>query len=490
MCAEKSSGNDQGKLLLLKRLLLTLSVLLLTASLLLAGGAKAFADTPPGEGDVCAVYVDGDALDVGYASLAEALAAVNSGDGIYLLGNLEEKVNLEVAAGEELTIDLKGFDWALDGGSITVLGELSILGGGTVSGYDELLVDDGSLTAHANFKYGADFVVDVIIPSGYDELLVDGGSLTAQANLQNDADFVGDAITANGEASVTVTGNISSSGQGVAVKGNNASIDITGNITARADGICATGATIALFGSISAGRFGVYVDQGCTVNASANIIVVWSGAGPHIAGVYAGGGSKVLVQGDISLPQRALWAAGVASQGNSEVAVNGSITLDADLDTHCYGVAVWPGSQATINGGITAKNYIGFWDWGLPGLSLDPPAPPDSAFDLALTFDFKVVKPSDFDPQSLKEGYLQYSYDTPDIPGTSYVWVFAPLIAPPPSPDNSNNSTNPPPNKPSDIPQTGDTGFATAATLLLFAALGASAMILAKTRQRKECSKH
>ena len=60
---------------------------LLGLAMLTASPLTVFADTPPGVGDTCAIYVDG-VSDVGYATLTDALTAAADDDVIYLLADM------------------------------------------------------------------------------------------------------------------------------------------------------------------------------------------------------------------------------------------------------------------------------------------------------------------------------------------------------------------------------------------------------------------
>ncbi|MCL2807497.1 MAG: hypothetical protein FWD27_04940 [Coriobacteriia bacterium] len=382
-----------------------------------------------------------------------------------------------------LCLDLKDFDWALEGGWIDVEGELSILGGGTVSDYIKLAIyGTATFLAEASFVSG----------SGADGLLVYNA------------------------ASVAITGDITADYDGVRIDrygsgDRGPEVVIVGNIKAKADGIYVVGGTVSLTGNITASRTGLIAYES-TVAVEGNINVMGAYA---ILGIGAQD-SHVTIAGDITLaqtdPEHRLWVCGARIVGLSQLFVGKSIAVNhANDKAEVFGVLATLGSQATINGSIVAADYIGFfrWLWSLgpsPVPGSVPPlpdglrAPPD---DVSATAPIPPISPplvgvmevyekkqsDQHDADSHREGYLQYSYHDPEGGESAYVWVLNSVVAPPSGDDNNsganNSNTNPPPGKPSDIPQTGDTGHATAAALLACAFLGASVMLLAKKRLRK-----
>ena len=246
-----------------------------------------------------------------YNTLAEALAAAVDGDIITLLDDYTDNTGTSIivstASGISLlTIDLDGFDLDIATGDIQIGigGELIIVGAGTVSVYETLEVDGGTLTAHA----------DII-------------SISFQDNY-----FFG-LYAVNG-AQVSVTGNVTSNGYftpAVTAVGVGTSVDVLGDIQG--------------FGLSSAG---VSAQDGALVMATGNI----SGGAAGISAIEA---ANVTVTGNVSTTEP-LFGYNAISAIDATVTVTGNVT--AVVDANSVGAFAQNGGMITIDGIITASVYI------------------------------------------------------------------------------------------------------------------------------------
>lgn len=205
-------------------------------------------------GDVCSIG------STSYPSLAAALAVVSSGETITLLTDITESLEVEIVGAMELTIDLNGYNWDLDGEYIKVDGgALTIKGGGTVTADSVDVYNGGTLSITADFK-----CVDGI------NALYSGTTVTVVGNIvaESFAVFaqVGAIITVTGDVSVNNTENYAS----YVVRANDAEVIINGNITGSGGkwvtGVyCTSGGQVTVNGTINAPRyiaFGLWLDDG------------------------------------------------------------------------------------------------------------------------------------------------------------------------------------------------------------------------------------
>ncbi|MCL2529375.1 MAG: hypothetical protein FWE41_03470 [Coriobacteriia bacterium] len=469
--------------------------LTLVFSLLLAPGL-AYANTPPnpGAGDICAIYVDG-TNDVGYTSLSDALNAAAPGATIYLLVDVTEAVDIIVAAGDSLTLDLKSFNLSLaDTGYISVLGDLVILNGGTLSNYDSFAVTGGSLDASVNLvstsgnpavvtQGSADAtIVGNVTSNNIGVQATDSGTIVS---ITGNIDACGFGVDATNSAQVEVVGSITVnpcivsgySGTGersigayarrdskVTVIGDIAANGVmsatllmggilatwggqvtqVGNITTSGEGIASsdgTGTKVTVTGNVSASYTGVTC-RAAEVIVNGDIVVTNTSSTYYIHGILAwAAGAQVTVNGNITAIATA-GACAVAAAYESVIVVNGNIR--AESPTEAIGIEAHEDSRVTLDGDISAPIYIAFLDYN------------------TIPQHF-VITAADHDAISNKAGYLQYSYTFPDTQLTAYVWVYGGQEI------ESDSETG------TSIPAAGDTNAALfgLCALLMIASLGA-----------------
>ncbi|MBQ8598037.1 MAG: LysM peptidoglycan-binding domain-containing protein [Lachnospiraceae bacterium] len=189
------------------------------------------------------------------------------------------------------------------------------------------------------------------------DVSLDGaGSVAIEADINGAEE--GAALSVSGDVQVTVTGDITSEGDGVYAE-EGSEVTVTGDITAGSDGVYAEeGSEVTVTGDITAGSDGVYAD-GSTVSVEGNIDA-------EDDGVYAKEGSEVTVTGDITAGSD-----GVYAYEGSEVTVTGDITAEDDgveaygstvsvegnIDAEDDGVSAFEGSEVTVTGDITSGYY-------------------------------------------------------------------------------------------------------------------------------------
>ena len=245
------------------------------------------------------------------------------------------------------------------------------------------------------------------------------------------------------EAMVTFTGNIEADAAGVFAE-TDVTVTVNGNITSGSDGVYAQqGSTVTVTGDIDADQEGVYAYSGSVVTVTGNITarnfsgvrafgtgteVTVTGSIEAILGVYAFTGAKVTVTGDIDALYQGILVdnndgvevniygnitagyIGVEAWGESVVNVDGNIVVTQVDEEHLNcGVVAAMGAKVTVDGTITAPNYVAFYILGT-----DPQ-------------EFYYVLATDNTTPSLKGDYRQYDDEGAYDMLTSYVWVKAPV---------------------------------------------------------------
>lgn len=205
-----------------------------------------------------------------YGTLADALSAAHSGDTITFLTDIEEDITVTVSSGQELTIDLDGYNWGalffngiyVDGGILT------ITNGGTVT-YPIEVANGGKLFFTADLYnlygisvYGAGSTANVvgdIDAARYGLSAWDEGVITATGDVTVDG-ACDKAINAESGAIITVNGNVSATGPvsigvyaGDTVGTVGATVIINGNVTSENIGAWAEwGSKITIDGTLTA----------------------------------------------------------------------------------------------------------------------------------------------------------------------------------------------------------------------------------------------
>lgn len=306
-----------------------------------------------------------------YATLDEALGAVKNGETIKLLQNITHTTPMEVRE-KTIIFDLEDYNLLLDTSTDTAYNPaLRVADGGKVK-----------LTGTGKFN----------IKGASSGLIING--LNAEATVDNvevmDAGGRGVYMSGFGGALesnsiVTVKGNIKAdSGDGVEINAKNGKVTVKGNITAGSTGVKAwsnPGTEVTVNGNITVSgpapdHYGVQA-YGSTTKVTVGGNVTVEGAG--CLGVYASG-STVNVAGKVT-------AAGVgvlAENENGNIIVHdtiegvecgaksksgGTITAQKGVSaTGIDGVGAWitDTGSITIEGEITAKNYIKLADQVMP----------------------------------------------------------------------------------------------------------------------------
>jgi|GEM_PF-3961191 len=329
---------------------------------------------PPSTDDICAIYVDGGANDIGFKSIEQAMRALQlgTGDFIYLLDDIVTTEGL--GAWTNATIDTRDHDLEVDilevdGGSLYIF---SSLGGewdmtvnnenmGVFSG-GYLEIEASSITANNIYvvnESGLYFTADSLFMSymniNESEARIDVDEIIASANGEvfdvnnNSQLIINGNITANGEnsiaiyadssASVTANGNIKAD-YGVIAEDSSTEVVVTGNINAAYNGIEAySSAFVTVNGSIVAGSNGVYADDAETV------VVVNGNIQADGYGVVAVGLADVTVRGDIE--------AQIGVRGGFLEGAGASITVVGNILAQDYGAIATLASVISVTGDIT-----------------------------------------------------------------------------------------------------------------------------------------
>ena len=196
-------------------------------------------------------------------------------------------------------------------------------------------------------------------------------------------------------------------------------ITVNGNITTDGDGAWAyMDAIVTVNGDISVDIVGVQASRGGTVNVNGNI-----SAG--IAGVFAESDdedARAVVNIDGSIVAGNI---GVVALGNAEVNVIGNITVtetvyDPEGETIVVGVLAGYGAEVTVDGTITAINYIALYVEVVGEGYIE----------------FVLVGPDGNVTPSSKSGYFEYNDSDADLI-TSYVWVKDPRTLTPGTGDST-----------------------------------------------------
>ena len=240
-------------------------------------------------------------------------------------------------------IDTEGFDGvhAESGAKVTVTGDITALKDDGVSAYgaDTEVIVIGSIDARYGIYAGNGAKVTVTggITAGYHGILVSTGGAEVTVN-SNIVVSESDGVRASAGAVVTVNGNITTLGNSAAgvYAQVGAMVTVNGNIDAVAVGIVAFdgGTEVVVNGNIVSGNTGVYAD---TEDGSLSVIVS-SNITAAFVGVDAWGTVVVFVGGDIVVTDE----------------------VDEDDDWYNCGVFVAFGAEVTVDGTITAPNYVGF----------------------------------------------------------------------------------------------------------------------------------
>jgi len=408
-------------------------------------------------------------VNIGYESLDDAIAAVPTGTAtqtvIRLLANITQNDHTDIGD-KKITFNLNGFDLIFAGGLLVTSNSpgaysyVDYTGNGTIAvvvefdqagsnlGTYALVVSGGSYcnvmyveikdigigTSRSMYavKCGADSTVvvdgDVVAISNGDDhswsvgvVAFPESGLPAQVTVNGNIESSGDGIWALEDSIVTVNGDINTGGSG-AIAQSSAIVTVNGTIDAGTTGVDAnSGAGVIVNGSINAKGFGVNAfDIGTDVIVTGNI------TSPY-AGIQVYEGAKVFVTGNID----SAWAGVFVLNPGTELIVTGNITAgfigvdavdgalvfvggnilitEVDPDWINCGVLVAFGAKVTVDGTITAPNYIAFL---IPGAN---PMPGNAMF--------YYLGINDNTTPTLSSGYLQYDDEGKYDILASFVWV-------------------------------------------------------------------
>ena len=318
-------------------------------------------------------------------------------------------------SGPDPAILLEGTGSALEvsGGEIVVTGDVELTNSSSwIEVHSNISNTPGSLFVNGNVN-AADWGFKVYEDSS---LSIDGNINTASSAIEaSDGAVVtvgtstvpasitaGDrGIVANGSGStVVVFGDIDAQGFVIQAE-NGANVEANGDITSPITGVYASdpGTTVTVNGKIDTGHIGIEAHDSATVTATGNIK-----SGSH--GIHALSFSTVKLTGNIIADSQF----GILATGSSVVDLLGNITVSGPLAE--AGAASVDSAKVTIDGTITAPNYLAFYN--------------------PTTSQFYYVTALDYDASSSKPGFLQYTGGNP----LSWIWVRGDASALPRAGDN------------------------------------------------------
>jgi|GEM_PF-4126345 len=424
----------------------------LVALLLVGMVGQAFAAAPPPPPPVCRIGA------TQYATLDEALDAVQDGETITLLTNVTANEELHITNGKTFAIDPDGY--LLDfGGSY-----LAIRWGTDVTFLEAdnlincLYID---VTESCRVVFEGNLNLEYSVGVSYQSEMTINGNLTSRDSSANQVAY---------ESSLIVNGNVTTQGEwgvGVTVTEGSSAV-INGSVSAEGDYgvgvIVADGSSLIVDGSVSAqgsggvGVFAIGTDTACTINGNITASDV---------GVECFSGAIVTVNGNVTVTDAG--GVGVFCSGEELDYEEPNPTGFSAIDEFSRGFApmaqalndqVGPfvRTQVFVTGNISATgaDSIGAWALALGQITVDG--------TIAATWE-RVLINDDIgvlDESTLKAGYGQYSDDpTATLETITAVWVKA---AAKPDPE---------PEKKDELPPTGD-----ALSIAPLVALGVSSLLL------------
>ncbi|MBU7006034.1 S-layer homology domain-containing protein [Phosphitispora fastidiosa] len=348
-----------------RRLLIAAIILLLLAAM--PAGVFAVEDS------VCQIG------ETTYGTFDAALAAVNDGETITLLDNIEHSSQITVT-GKGITFDLNGFTLNVTNAAGTAV-EVGSGGEVALTGEGDFNVSGNGNYVHGIYAHdgGKATVTNATVSSyrGHSAYAAGGGIIEVTGNASASgthcraaqADGAGSAVTVRGSAtsvnsqgvfatdggSITVTGDVTGHYSGAYADG--AAITIGGNATSDAEGAYALGGgTITIGGDAVCNGdsgYGAYAAQtGSTVVVTGNAI----SKGNYGRGAFAGAGAAVTIHGDaISEGDEGYGA--YASGTDATIDIEGNVSSEYGL-----GAGVMDSGSITIDGTITAETYIKLQD--------------------------------------------------------------------------------------------------------------------------------
>jgi len=315
-----------------------------------------------------------------YHTLEAALEAVGPGETITLLRDITE--DAFVFAVFSYTIDLAGYNLVLLDYVVfvTIIGNLKITGGGSVTLDSTFIVEGGILSIEAD-----------IICNYVAILAQHGAQVTVTGNItQNNPDKCISAYSAG--TVVNMTGSITTPGGSNISVGGGAQVKVIGDL------ICTASTSynsvidasprgyVELYGSIETKGIAVYANESSEVYVKGNIDAgiskdnietglsvfessieafdskVFIDGNVSIREAFDGncinaqGDSSVIIKGDVGVEGdrcNAVYASSNATTGKATVSIGGSVSVSGSDNTAVYTEA---GGDVTVNGGVTTES--------------------------------------------------------------------------------------------------------------------------------------
>ena len=308
----------------------------LVALLLVGMVGQAFAAAPPPPPPVCRIGA------TQYATLDEALDAVQDGETITLLTNVTANEELHITNGKTFAIDPDGY--LLDfGGSY-----LAIRWGTDVTFLEAdnlincLYID---VTESCRVVFEGNLNLEYSVGVSYQSEMTINGNLTSRDSSANQVAY---------ESSLIVNGNVTTQGEwgvGVTVTEGSSAV-INGSVSAEGDYgvgvIVADGSSLIVDGSVSAqgsggvGVFAIGTDTACTINS-------------NVTASYAG----VICRGAIVTVNGNVTAQGSGGIGVMAIGTDTACTINGNITASDVGVECFSGAIVTVNGNVTVTDAGG-----------------------------------------------------------------------------------------------------------------------------------
>ena len=284
---------------------------------------------------VCAI----DQTGVKYTNLTDALADVQDGQTITLLGNIDYDQPI-VINGKSITFDTNGFvldvstdaqgSSALDvtngainlddsaGGALNATATGGGLCGCYVHDANSSITVTNTTGSHAG-AYAKDGTITVKgdASSGAFGVYADGGTIT----VAGDVESTNNAVYATGTGAVVqVDGNVAAQNAYGAYAGDGATVSVKGDASSEGNAaVCSSGdgSSIHVQGDVTGSTFGVYMNEGNS------IITVEGDVNGTYYGVYAKSGGTLTVSGQINIPDNGIY---ISFNDVDQVAADGVVS--------------------------------------------------------------------------------------------------------------------------------------------------------------------
>ena len=390
----------------------------------------------------------GNACQIGsteYATLDEALATVPEENptavNIKLLRDITDNDGISIKW-RKIILDLNGKTLTINNSSgvgfgLQLRSEVNVTGTGNLiitSSMAGLNVNEStftvseeipvSITSTQNAGISADTNCNILINGNVtgatagiyassDNSIIVGGTVTAAGNVDNHAVYlnypdntvsVGSAIVSSGTGAGVYIGT-SGSGGSVTV----GSETKPGQVVGKGHGIWARNpSTITVYGNVVGGSRGLNVENKCQIKIYGDVTSTASDQYGVYSSVNSDEASNIVIEGNVA------GFNGVYIHGDqSEVTVTGNVRASGNDRDDTFGVRA-SYAKAQVGGNIIAANCTGAYSAEESQITIDGTI--TAANYITVKYDNKAV--GDHDAASTKAGYLQYSsYQN------TYVWV-------------------------------------------------------------------